>query len=949
MRFLCSFAFSIQFLLLFSSLFSTTLLTNCLPLNHSTTTHHHHYHECHEHESYALLRFKESFVIRKSASYNPFSYPKTLSWIPSTDCCNWDGIQCHELTGHVIGVDLASSQLYGSMDPNSTLFSLVHLQSLNLSDNHFNHSQIPAKIGELSHLRHLNLSHGNENTFSGEVPPQLSHLSNLLSLDLSSYTNQPLYLKSSTLTSITQNSTRLQHILLDFVSISSSLPHSLTNLTSLQTLSFYNCELYGEFPIGIFHLPNLTVLDLGSNQYLRGIMPEFLSRKLVVINLASTSFYGTLPTSIGNLTSLSLFNIESCSFNGTIPSSLGNLTQLVGLKLTQNSFYGEIPSSLFELKNLEDLSLSGNFIEGKVALEMFWKLKMLNVLELSNNKLSLFSKEESAVNNQTTLPPIHCLGLSSCNLTGEFPTWITNLTSLSHLYLSGNYLQGEIPSSLFMLENLTLLDLSHNWLEGQVELDMLSKLKKLTNLNLGGGNKLTFLEEKNTWNIIILSQIQYLDLSSCNLVHFPNFVQHLQQMTDLHLQDNNIRTIPDWLWSKTTLQSLVISNNSLMGEISPSICNLHSLVLLDLTSNNLVGMIPSCLGSFSRSLQFLRLGRNKLSGNIPQTYVKGNSLQLIDFGSNRLHGPLPRQLINCRMLEILDVSFNHFNDSFPFWLQSLPQLKVISLRNNKFHGPIMCPSTCSFLKLHIIDLSHNDFSGNLSSEVIKSFRSMTLSSPSDPVQFTDDFYHFQQSYVDISLFLFPMFNKGVIMDYLGRQYLHQMVAIDLSCNKISGEIPDIMGSLNRLVVLNLSNNMFTGTIPSSLGKISNLEVLDLSFNSLSGNIPQQLTELTFLDFFNVSFNNLSGPIPEDRQFSTFEDNSFEGNKGLCGIQLVKKCEDNSKLPLPTHDGDQESESGSLFELYWIVIVIGYGGGLVAGLALGNAFSGDVFILLKRLF
>ncbi|MED6144755.1 hypothetical protein PIB30_018428 [Stylosanthes scabra] len=840
------------------------------------------------------------------------------------------------------------------MDPNSTLFSLVHLQSLNLSDNHFNYSQIPAKIGELSHLRYLNLSHCNDNTFSGEVPPQLSHLSNLLSLDLRSHTLPPydlvnhLQLKASTFTSFIQNSTRLEHLRLNFVSISSSLPHSLTNLTSLQTLSLYNCELHGEFPVGIFHLPNLTFLDLAENQYLRGMLPNFLSRKLVVINLPITSFYGTLPASIENLTSLSWFVISNCNFYGTIPSSLGNLTQLAHFVLTDNVFDGEIPNSLFRLDNLEYLSLWGNFFEGKVALDMFLKLKMLNVLALSQNKLSLFSKNKAV--NETTLPPIQWLGFGSCNLTGEISTWIMNLTSLSYLDLHDNNLQGKIPSFLFMLENLTVLDLADNMLEGQVELDMLSKLKKLTFLGLGGGNKLSFIEGKNTSNLTFLSQIQMLDLSSCNLVHFPNFIQRLQNLTELVLSNNNIKKIPSWMWNKTTLQSLDIRSNLLSGEISPFLCNLQSLVVLDLSSNNLVGMIPSCLGSFSRSLQFLRLGENKLSGSIPQTYVKGNSLQLIDFGSNRLYGPLPRQLINCRMLELLDVSNNHFNDSFPFWLESLPQLKVISLRNNKFHGAIECPSKCSFLKLNIIDLSNNDFFGNLSPEIIKSFKSMTVSSTNHQVQFKDQIYILQNNVVDISTILFPMYNKGVVIDYHERQYLHDMVAIDLSCNKISGEIPDIMGSLNSLVVLNLSYNMFIGSIPSSLGKLSNLEVLDLSFNSLSGNIPQQLTELTFLDFFNVSFNNLSGSIPENGQLSTFESNSFEGNNNLCGIQLVKKCEDHHfKLPLPKPDGDQDSESESFFESNWRIILIGYGGGLVAGLALGNAFAPDVVRLLKRIF
>ncbi|MCI44671.1 receptor-like protein kinase, partial [Trifolium medium] len=67
------------------------------------------------------------------------------------------------------------------MDANSSLFRLVHLRVLDLSDNDFNYSQIPSKIGELSELRYLNLSNS---IFSGEVPPQVSQLSKLLCLDL---------------------------------------------------------------------------------------------------------------------------------------------------------------------------------------------------------------------------------------------------------------------------------------------------------------------------------------------------------------------------------------------------------------------------------------------------------------------------------------------------------------------------------------------------------------------------------------------------------------------------------------------------------------------------------------------------------------------------------------------------------------------------------------------
>ena len=90
-------------------------------------------------------------------------------------------------------------------------------------------------------------------------------------------------------------------------------------------------------------------------------------------------------------------------------------------------------------------------------------------------------------------------------------------------------------------------------------------------------------------------------------------------------------------------------------------------------------------------------------------------------------------------------------------------------------------------------------------------------------------------------------------------------------------------------MLNISNNFLTGPIPSSLENLMELESLDLSQNKLSGEIPLQLLQLTFLAFFNASNNHLTRPIPQGKQFSTFENESYLGNTGLCGMPLTKKC------------------------------------------------------------
>ena len=168
---------------------------------------------CPEAESSALLQLKQTFVISQFASQSYMSYPKTNSWNSSLDCCSWLGVECDEQTGHLIGLDISSSQIYASIGSNSTLFHLSQLQRLDLSDNHFNYSHIPSSLAHLSRLTHLNLY---LSKFSGEIPGEISQLSNLVYLQLSSnyVASSPLisllHLKQQNLRNIVQNLTNLQ-------------------------------------------------------------------------------------------------------------------------------------------------------------------------------------------------------------------------------------------------------------------------------------------------------------------------------------------------------------------------------------------------------------------------------------------------------------------------------------------------------------------------------------------------------------------------------------------------------------------------------------------------------------------------------------------------------------------------------------------------------------------
>ncbi|XP_028773682.1 receptor-like protein Cf-9 [Neltuma alba] len=248
----------------------------------------------HQAESSALLQLKKRFAITKFASQSSLSYTKTNSWNSSSDCCSWLGVKCDEQTGHVIGLDISSCQIYGSIESNSTLFHLSQLEKLNLSDNHFNYSHIPSSFAHLSRLTHLDLS---GSKFSGEIPEEISQLSNLLVLDLccnydaSSPPTNLLHFKQQNLGNVVQNLTNLQVLSLGYVNISSPIPSALTNLSSLEYLCLLSTGLHGEFPIGIFHLPNLEYLNVGAKQGLSGYLPELHSSiPLQFLGLQSAGF-----------------------------------------------------------------------------------------------------------------------------------------------------------------------------------------------------------------------------------------------------------------------------------------------------------------------------------------------------------------------------------------------------------------------------------------------------------------------------------------------------------------------------------------------------------------------------------------------------------------------------------------------------------------------------------
>ncbi|XP_028065315.1 receptor-like protein 6 [Camellia sinensis] len=953
-------------------------------------------HTCLEDQRFSLLQFKTTFTITANASLRceSDSHPKMVFWNESGDCCSWEGVTCDWSNGHVIGLDLSCSHLHGTIQPNTTLFHLRHLQTLNLAFNDFNFSTISPDFGSFPSLTHLNLSYSN---FTGRIPSKICHLSKLVSLDLSYFNHYPhnpygysyslARLEQHTFNMLLRNLTQLRELHLDSLNISSPLPHALLNLSSLTSLSLRYCQLRGKFSENIFHFPNLRELCVSGNSELTGKLPYFnVTSSLQFLDLFGCKFSGSIPASLGNLTQITYLDFGSNSFGGQIPSSISNLAKLNTLYLDGNNLTGQIPDSLGNMSQLTILYLDGNNLTGQIP-DSLGNMSQLTILYLSGNNLNGQIPDSLGNMSQLTI-----LCLSRNNLNGQIPDSLGNMSQLTSLDLSYNSLNGTIPSSLFAvpslvymdlsnnklqgpipglvyeLQNLTRLGLSSNNLSGVVELDKLLSLKYLSYLDLSyNGLSLSINNSVNT----TLTNFDTIGLASCNLSEFPIFLREQAGLNSLDLSNNKIHgAVPKWLFNmgKDSLQNLNLSHNFLTSlECLPwknlAIIDLHSNLLrgpfpvppnstyvFSISNNKLTGEIPTLICNL-RGLAILDLSNNSLSGLIPQCLGNlSNSLSVLNLGINSFRGRFIATFTKGNMLRNLNLNGNQIEGQVPRSLLNCRHLEVLDLGKNKINDTF--PHWLETLtELQVLVLRFNRFHGHIGTSKTKGkhpFPKLRIIDISCN-EFTG---LLPTNYIKQFGAMINVNEHEMKLKYMGDSYYQDSVAvmikgyeielsriltvlsiIDFSRNKFQGEIPKSIGRLNSLRGLNLSHNNLEGRIPTSLGNLKNLESLDLSSNKFVGEIPQQLKSLMFLEVLNLSDNQLAGPIPQGSQFNTFGNDSYSGNSALCGFPLSKKCEEQQPLPsLPTLQHDENSDWEGGFN--WKVVVMGYGCGFVFGMVMG---------------
>ena len=225
---------------------------------------------------------------------------------------------------------------------------------------------VPSELGDLTYLTSLNLSNTGrprQRSAKGEIPPELSKLWWLQSLDLRG------------------------------LSLSGAIPTEMGELENLQYLDLSGNGLSGNIPPGLGQLDGLRHLDLGGNE-LSGNIPSLLGDlpHLHTLTLTGNQLNGSIPPELGKLDSLLNLNMRGNRLSGTVPPALGDLENLEYLDLASNALTGIIPSSLGRFKYLKELWLSSNQLTGRVP----WQLAAIPTLEslhLNDNQLECLPME----------------------------------------------------------------------------------------------------------------------------------------------------------------------------------------------------------------------------------------------------------------------------------------------------------------------------------------------------------------------------------------------------------------------------------------------------------------------------------------------------------------------------------------------------------------------------
>ncbi|XP_022746296.1 uncharacterized protein LOC111296318 [Durio zibethinus] len=470
---------------------------------------------------------------------------------------------------NIMSLKLRTNNLFGEVP--STLQHLAYMVILDLSENQLTGS-IPAWNGDkLLNLVVLNLR---SNKFQAHIPDQICSLNSLHFLDLG-YNN-----------------------------ISGAIPKCFSNLKPLDRDGFAWGLLIDSY--NLYYFGALLVRKGREDEY------STILGLVTGIDLSVNSLTGEIPKELGNLTWLQSLNLSGNLLTGKIPENIGNMKLLESLDLSMNRLHGEIPSSFSNLNFLNHLNLSYNNLTGQIP---------------SGTQLQSFDRF-SYIGNHLCGPPItkNCSG-GTPGITNGDSSEGRHRSKVNWLYVSivVGFVMGfwGVVAPLFFIRS---------W--------RYAYYKKLEHI----GDKLyvfwATIAKTLPW-VSGLSSLQFLDLSDANLTKAINWLQathKLPSLVELHLSECSLNNNPSPISvNYKSLTVLDLSGNTL-SSVPTWIFSLRSLESIDLKSNGVEDVIPNGFQNMS-SLEFLDLSWNSSSSSSTLSWLSNlNQLQFLGLRDVGLQG-----------------------------------------------------------------------------------------------------------------------------------------------------------------------------------------------------------------------------------------------------------------------------------------------------------------------
>ncbi|CAL9218368.1 unnamed protein product [Arabidopsis halleri] len=623
--------------------------------------------------------------------------------------------------------------------------------------------------------------------------------------------------------------------------IGSPIPSGFRNLMRLERLNLSRSSFSGEIPMEILHLTKMVSLDLTSSDIT-------FSRPL----FTKTPFLRLLAQKLINLRELDMSYVNISS---EIPQNISNQTSLRSLRLHDCYIFGRLPRNVLLSPTIQSIDLSMN-PDLECSLPEFNGNNSLVYLDLSETSIS--GNIPDSISN---LKHLNVLEFHDCSLTGKIPPSIGNLSHLTSLTLSSNTFAGEIPSSFQNLNQMTNLDVEDNKLGRNFPI-LLLNLTKMLSLSLSYNQFAGTLPP----NMSSLSNLEsFVAIGNSFVGTFPSSLFTITSLTYIDLKNNQLNGTLEFenMSTPSKLQTLSLGNNNFRGPIPRAFSNLLNLEMLDLSLFNIQGPVDFSIFSHLKSLQVLFLSHLNTTTSIELKAILSciKSVSSLDLSANHISvantssftdlssqlnylnlsgcgiRAFPEFIRIQQQMRRLDLSNNRITDQVPGWLWSLPELQMVYLSNNSFSGFNGFTRDLSRMQLYILDLSKNNFSGEIPKPIC-GMRSLGV--------------------LDFSR------NKlnGSVPQCLSILIKRSLQVLNLGDNHLSGVLPEIFMNGSNLRSLNVGQNQLVGKLPRSFSGCSSLEVLKVERNRINDTFPFWLKSLQQLQVVILHSNEFHGSLQD---------------------------------------------------------------------------------------